>query len=134
MNKVIMMGRLTANPTVRYSQANPSTCVATYNLAVNRKFKRKGDPDADFFRVTSFGRNGEFAEKYLHKGMKILVEGELRSDSYTNNDGQKVYTIGIVASSQEFCESKQDSGNATVTDNDGFMNLPEIEEDELPFT
>lgn len=106
MNKVILMGRLSKDPEVRYSQGNNAMAIARYTLAVDRKFKRDGEPNADFINCIAFGKNGEFAEKYLHKGIKILVEGRWQSGSYTNRDGQKVYTNDCVVESCEFAESK----------------------------
>lgn len=137
MNKVILMGRLTRDPDVRYSQGENALCVARYTLAVNRRFKREGEPEADFISCVAFGKNGEFAEKYLHQGNKISVIGRIQTGSYTNKDGQKVYTTDVVVEEHEFCESKgSGSGSApeTQTDSDGFMNLPMGVEDEgLPF-
>ncbi len=103
MNKVIMMGRLTKDPEVLYSN---DKAVARFSLAVDRRFKRDGDPTADFFKVTAFGKLGEFVEKYLKKGTKILMEGEVQNNNYTNRDGQKVYDTRIIANSIEFAESK----------------------------
>lgn len=136
MNKVILMGRLCANPEVRYSQGENATCIARYRLAVDRKFKRDGEPEADFISCVAFGKNGDFAEKYLHKGTKIVVEGRIQTGSYTNKDGQKVYTTDIVVEGHDFCESKGASapqGNAPQTDADGFMNIPDGIDEELPF-
>ena len=107
MNKVIEIGRLTKDPEVRYSNgANGSTAVARYTLAVDRKFKQEGQPSADFINCIAFGKLGEFAEKYLHKGVKIAIVGRIQTGSYTNKDGQKVYTTDVVVEEQEFCESK----------------------------
>ena len=100
MNKIILMGRLVRDPEVRYSQGNNPMAIARYTLAVDRKFKRDGEPSADFINCIAFGKNGEFAEKYLHKGMKILVDGRWQSGSYTNRDGQKVYTNDCVRSEE----------------------------------
>ena len=138
MNKVILMGRLTRDPEVRYSQGNEPMAVARYSLAVDRKFKREGEQEADFINCVAFGKLGEFAEKYLRKGMKIAVSGHIKNDSYTNKDGQRVYTTEVVAEEQEFAESKQ-SGEAprpTPSHNsgDGFMNIPDGIDEELPFT
>lgn len=138
MNKVILMGRLTKDPEVRYSQGENAMAIARYTLAVDRKFKRDGEPNADFINCIAFGKNGEFAEKYLHKGIKILVEGRWRSGSYTNRDGQKVYTNDCVVESCEFAESKNASQRerpqpAPLTDSDGFMNIPDGIDEELPF-
>ena len=96
MNKVILMGRLTRNPDVRYSQGEKATCVARYTLAVNRRFRREGDQDADFINCVAFGRQGEFAEKYLKQGTKIVISGRIQTGSYTNRDGAKVYTTDVV--------------------------------------
>lgn len=132
MNKVILIGRLTRDPEVRYSHGENATCVARYTLAVDRRFKREGEPDADFISCVAFGKSGEFAEKYLHKGTKIAITGRIQTGSYTNKDGQKVYTTDIVVEEHEFCESK---GNAEPTHSaagDGFMNIPDGIDD-LPF-
>lgn len=138
MNKVILMGRLVRDPEVRYSQGENQTAIARYTLAVDRKFKRDGEQNADFINCIAFGKNGEFAEKYLHKGIKILVEGRIQTGSYTNKDGQKVYTTDIVVESCEFAESKNASQQNTQerpqqTDSDGFMNIPDGIDEELPF-
>ena len=139
MNKVILMGRLTKDPEVRYSQGGNSMAIARYTLAVDRKFKRDGEPNADFINCIAFGKNGEFAEKYLHKGTKILIEGRWQSGNYTNKDGQKVYTNDCVVESCEFAESK-DANQSERTqatpqnnvDSDGFMQIPD-NMDDLPF-
>lgn len=139
MNKVILMGRLTKDPEVRYSQGEKPMAIARYTLAVDRKFKRDGEPTADFINCIAFGKNGEFAEKYLHKGIKILVEGRWQSGSYTNRDGQKVYTNDCVVEICEFAESKnasqkseQSSRPQPSNSDDGFMQIPDNMED-LPF-
>ena len=139
MNKLIVMGRLCADPEVRYGGAN-NTAVANFRLAVDRRFKREGEPDADFFLITALGKQGEFAEKYLRKGTKILLEGEIRNNNYTNKDGVMVYQNQIVATSIEFAESKSSQSNnndyqpqPSPQDNDGFMNIPDGIEEELPF-
>lgn len=143
MNKVILMGRLTKDPDVRYSQGEKATAVARYALAVDRKFKRDGEASADFINCIAFGKNGEFAEKYLRKGTKIVVVGRIQTGSYTNKDGQKVYTTDVVVEEHEFAESKkalsENSGNANnqsdafPTDKDGFMNIPDGIDEEIPF-
>lgn len=138
MNKVILMGRLTADPEVRYSQTENSTAIAKYTLAVDRRGRREeGEQTADFPRITAFGKAGEFAEKYLHKGTKVLVTGRLQTGSYTNQDGVKVYTTDVIAEDQEFCESKASNNSAEASqkpsDNDGFMNVPEGIDEDLPF-
>lgn len=129
MNKVILMGRLTKDVETRYSG---EMAIARYSLAVDRKFKREGEPTADFINCVAFGKNGEFAEKYLHKGMKIAVTGRIQTGSYKDKDGKTVYTTDIVVEEHEFCESKGTQGN-TKTDADGFMSIPDNVDDELPF-
>jgi len=147
MNKVILMGRLTRDPEVRYSQGTnsrgESTAIARYSLAVDRKFKRDGEPDADFFNCTCFGRQAEFAEKYLRKGTKILITGRIQNDNYTNREGQMVYSVQVMVDEQEFAESKNaQSGNdnsgysrpqAPAPSGDGFMSIPDGLDDDLPF-
>ena len=138
MNKVILMGRLVRDVDVRYSQGEKPMAIARYTLAVDRKFKRDGESTADFINCIAFGKNGEFAEKYLHKGIKILVEGRWQSGSYTNRDGQKVYTNDCVVESCEFAESKnasqseQNNRPQPSNSDDGFMQIPDNMED-LPF-
>ena len=130
MNKVILMGRLTRDPEVRYNNEN---AVARYSLAVDRRFKRDGDNTADFISCVTFGKTAEFVEKYIHKGTKIVVEGRIQTGSYTNKDGNKVYTTDVVCEQVEFAESK---GSTTPeepkADADGFMTLPD-DVDELPW-
>ena len=139
MNKVILMGRLTRDPEVRYTQGDNAMAIARYSLAVDRRFKRDGEPDADFINCVAFGKSGEFAEKYLKKGTKIAVVGRIQTGSYTNKDGQKVYTTDVVVEEQEFAESKNsgssDNNQSTpVNKNTDFMNIPDNVEDEgLPF-
>ena len=141
MNKVILMGRLTRDPDVRYTQGNEPMAIARYTLAVDRKGKKQqGDIEADFISCITFGKNAEFAEKYLKQGTKIAVVGRIQTGSYTNKDGIKVYTTDVVVEEHEFAESKNASGNsmpgrpAPQTDGDGFMNIPDGLEDEgLPF-
>lgn len=142
MNKVILMGRLTRDPEVRYSQGDNSMAIARYSLAVDRRYKRDGDEQtADFINCVAFGKSGEFAEKYLHKGTKIAVAGRIQTGSFTNKDGQKVYTTDVVVEEQEFAESKNSAsgtGNANTSTNnisssDGFMNIPDGIDEELPF-
>lgn len=138
MNKVILMGRLVRDPELRYSQGEKATAIARYTLAVDRKFKRDGEPNADFINCIAFGKNGEFAEKYLRQGIKILVEGRWQSGNYTNKDGQKVYTNDCVVESCEFAESKNSNQSekpqaAQQADSDGFMNIPDGIDEELPF-
>ena len=111
MNKVILMGRLTRDPEVRYSQGEQATAIARYTLAVDRRFKRDGDQTADFIGCVAFGKLGEFAEKYLRKGTKVVVTGRIQTGSYTNKDGQKVYTTDVVVEECEFAESKNAAGD-----------------------
>lgn len=139
MNTVILMGRLTRDPEIRYGGAN-NTAVARYSLAVDRRFKQEGQPEADFFNVVSFGKAGEFVEKYLRKGTKIVIEGELHNNNYTNKDGQKVYAIDIVTRNIEFAESKSSQGTQdnpqpmpNVEAEGGWMNIPDGIDEELPF-
>lgn len=147
MNKVILMGRLTRDPEIRYANNENNTCIANYTLAVDRRFKRQGDEQtADFIRCVAMGRGGEFAENYLHQGTKIVVEGRIQTGSYTNKDGQKIFTTDVMVESQEFAESKAASAqngnqnasaptrpNVAQNDSDGFMNIPDAIEEELPF-
>ena len=156
MNKVILMGRLTRDPDIRYSQGENAQAIARYTLAVDRRFRRQdGDQQADFIGCVAFGRSAEFAEKYLHQGTKIVVTGRIQTGSYTRNDGTKVYTTDVVVEDQEFAESKnasaQGSGSAwqpapaqTPAQEapaagggeaaaDGFMNIPDGIDEELPF-
>ena len=147
MNKVILMGRLTRDPEVRYSQGENATAVARYTLAVDRRFSRNNDEQtADFINCVAFGRAGEFAEKYLHKGTKIAVTGRIQTGSYTNKDGVRVYTTDVVVEDHEFAESKNASSagdggyvpagrpeSAPASARDGFMNIPDGIDEELPF-
>lgn len=139
------MGRLTRDPEVRYSQGANPTAIARYSLAVDRKIKQEGQQTADFINCVSFGKQGEFVEKYLKKGTKVVITGRLQTGSYTNNDGQKVYTTDVITEDVEFAESKhgmsEDDKNArdnaamaaAGVDTDGFMNIPDGIEEELPF-
>ena len=139
MNKWIGMGRLTRDPEIRYTQGENSTAVARYTLAVDRRFKRENDEQtADFISCVAFGRNAEFAEKYLKQGTKIAVSGRIQTGSYTNKDGVKVYTTDVVVEEQEFAESKgsnspQNQQQAPQQSSDGWMNIPDGIEDDLPF-
>ena len=135
MNKVILTGRLTKDVEVRHTG---ETAVARYSLAVERKFKREGEATADFINCATFGKNAEFAEKYLHKGMKIAITGRIQTGSYTDKDGKKVYTTDIIVEEHEFCESKGSgaSENDVPTfrpDANGFVSIPDGIEEELPF-
>lgn len=136
MNKCIFIGRLVADPEVRYSQGENSTCIARYRLAIDRKFKKDGEQTADFINCVAFGKNGEFVEKYLHKGMKIAVVARVQTGSYTNNNGVKVYTTDFVVEEHEFCESKNSNNSHQSESNsdDGFVPVPDgISDEELPF-
>ena len=141
MNKVILMGRLTRDPDIRYTQPNSAqeqTCIARYSLAVNRRFNRDGEQKADFISCVAFSRQAEFADKYLHKGTKIVLAGRIQTGSYTNRDGQKVYTTDVVVEEQEFAESKTAGQiaqqNPAPVSEDGFMEIPDGLEEELPFS
>ena len=151
MNKVVLMGRLTRDPDVRYSQGETPLAIARYTLAVDRRFKREGEPDADFFNCTAFGKQAEFIERYLRKGVKILTTGRIQNDNYTNKDGQMVYSVRIMVDEIEFAESKNAAGGneggynnggyagggnhapAASGAGDGFMNIPDGIDEELPF-
>ncbi len=142
MNTVVLTGRLTRDPEVRYSQGQNATCIARYTLAVDRKVKdANGNRQADFINCVAFGKSGEFAEKYLHKGTKISIRGRIQTGSYTKQDGTKVYTTDVVAEEHEFCESKaagdtaQSAAPTQQTSNaiDGFMSIPDGIDEELPF-
>lgn len=144
MNKVNLIGRLTADPEVRYTQGDQPMCIASYRLAVERRGKKvEGQQNADFISIKAFGKGGEFAEKYLHKGMKVAVSGHIQTGSYTNRDGQKVYTTDVIADEQEFCENKAANDVAQNTAPketqketppiDDFMSIPNGIDEELPF-
>ena len=137
MNKVILMGRLTRDPDVRYSQTDSNMAIARFSLAVDRRFKKQGDTvTADFFNCTAFGKQAEFVEKYLKQGTKIVVTGRIQNDNYTNKEGQKVYSVQIMVEEIEFAESKaagQSQQNDSMPPTDGFMNIPDGIENELPF-
>ena len=138
MNKVILIGRVVRDAEIRYSQGASSTCIARYTLAVDRKFKQEGQPTADFIKCIAFGKLGEFAEKYLHKGIKIAVTGRIQTGSYKNKDGQKVYTTDVVVEEQEFCESKSSNqsqhNEMPRQSSDDFMSIPDgLDDTGLPF-
>lgn len=146
MNKVILMGRLTRDPEVKYSQGDNATAIARFTIAVERRIKRDNEASADFINCVSFGRSAEFAEKYFRKGTKIVICGRIQTGSYTNKDGQKVYTTDIVIEEQDFAESKatsQQNNSGSVQNNsnsrqsqkpqpdpDEFMS---VDDDDLPF-
>ena len=137
MNKVILMGRLTRDPEVRYSQGERSMAIAKYTLAIDRrKTQQNSDPGADFINCVAFDRAGEFAEKYFRQGLRVLISGHLQTGSYTNKDGHKVYTTDVIVESQEFADSRRDGSGAGSrgSKDDDFMNIPDNVEDEgLPF-
>ncbi len=138
MNKVILMGRLTRDPDVRYSSGDGSTAVARYILAVDRRFHRDGDATADFIGCVAFGRQAEFTEKYLRQGTKIAITGRIQTGSYTNREGRKVYTTDVVVEEQEFAEGKnaerpREQGATPQTNTDGFMTLPDGVDEDIPF-
>ena len=149
MNKVILIGRLTRDPEVRYTQGAEPMAIAKYSLAVDRRFKRDGQPDVDFINCVAFRRNGEFAEKFLKKGMKIAVTGSIQTGSYTDKDGNKRYTTDIVVDEHEFTESRRayeervgSEGSApapnntaapSATKSDGFVAIDNFDDDDLPF-
>ncbi|MBQ2922208.1 MAG: single-stranded DNA-binding protein [Tyzzerella sp.] len=148
MNKVILMGRLTRDPEVRYSQGENALAIARYTLAVDRRAaRREGEATADFINCVAFGRSAEFAERYLRQGTKIVVSGRIQTGSYTNRDGQKVYTTEVVVEESEFAESKANSSapsnnsyqaspapSPSADIGDGFMNIPDGIDEELPFS
>ena len=150
MNKVILMGRLTRDPDVRYSAGENALAIARYTLAVDRRFRRDSEATADFISCVAFGRVAEFAERYFHQGIRIVVSGRIQTGSYTNREGQKVYTTEVVVEEQEFAESKSASDQyaashpsapapsaaaptPSAASADGFMNIPDGIDEELPF-
>ena len=150
MNKVVLVGRLTRDPEVRYSQGDNATAVARYTIAVDRRFKRDNEPSADFIPCVIFGRSAEFAEKYFRQGMRVAISGRIQTGSYTNKDGVKVYTTEVIVEDQEFAESKAAAGEhpggyqqqgsfqqsmpePSAAAGDGFMNIPDGIDEELPF-
>ena len=152
MNKVVLMGRLTKNPDIRYTQTSPAMCIARYTLAVNRRIRKEGEQVADFISCVAFGKAGEFAEKYLIQGTKIAVSGRLQTGSYTDREGTKRYTTDVIIEEQEFAESKGSSErrqaavdpdpgqaadpypeSAPSVNEEGFMDIPEGIQEELPF-
>lgn len=145
MNKVIIVGRLTRDPEIR---TTANSTMASFSVAVDRRFKQEGQPDADFPRVIAWGKTAEFIEKYFHKGMKIAIEGRIQTGSYQNQNGQTIYTTDVIADAVEFVESKNASQGGSSTNNgggntqsapapattdDGWMNIPEGTDEELPF-
>lgn len=139
MNKVILMGRLTREPEVRYSAGENSIAIARFTLAVDRRTGKDTEQTADFIPCVAFGKKGEFAEKYFRQGTKIAITGRIQTGSYTNRDGQKVYTTEIVIEDQEFAGNKRDGTvthpqTAPADAGDGFMSIPEGIDEELPFS
>lgn len=145
MNNVSLVGRLVRDPEVRYGQ-NESVSVAKFSLAVERRFKRDGEPTVDFINCTVFGKSVEFTEKYFRKGMRVAITGRIQTGSYKNKDGQTVFTTEIIVESQEIAQSKSESNESSTASNaearkspygssgDDFMSIPEGAEDELPFS
>ncbi len=138
MNKVILMGNLTRDPEIRYTQGEKTMAIARFSLAINRRFSRDGETNVDFFNCTSFGKQAEFVEKYFRQGSRMLLVGRIQNDNYTNKNGEKVYSVQIMADEIEFAERKQAGGNNNAEptqkqDDDDFMEIPENIESELPF-
>ncbi|MCL2864923.1 MAG: single-stranded DNA-binding protein [Lachnospiraceae bacterium] len=147
MNKAVLVGRLTRDPEVRYSQGENATAIARYTVAVDRRFKRDNEPSADFIPCVVFGRSAEFAEKYFRQGMRVAISGRIQTGSYTNREGAKVYTTEVIVEEQEFAQSRdENSGNMNAYQQsaptspapsadagDGFMNIPDGIDEELPF-
>lgn len=143
MNKVILMGRLTRDPEVRYSAGDNSMAIARYTLAVDRRIRKENEANADFIGCIAFGRNAEFAEKYFRQGMRVVITGRIQTGSYTNREGKKIYTTDVVIEEQEFAESRaaseqnqnyqKSSGAMQSGVGDGFMNIPDGIDEELPF-
>ena len=153
MNKVILLGRLVRDPEVRYSQGDAAKAVARYTVAVDRKFKREGEPSADFISCVAFGKLAEFAEKYFSQSMRVCVSGHIQTGSYTNKDGNKVYTTDVIVEEQEFAQSKNESAGNPQTGNsvapaantnqpvppvntnagNGFVDIPDGIDMDLPF-
>lgn len=133
MNVIVLSGRLTKDPEVRYSQSG--TAVGNYSIAVNRRFKKDGGQDADFFNCTVFGKSAEFAERYFQKGMMVVVSGRMESSSYAGKDGTKRTGWNVIVEEQNFGEGKKDSGGSTKEKkaDDGFMDIPDTDMTELPF-
>ena len=147
MNKVILMGRLTRDPEVRYSQGDSQLAIGRFSIAVDRRFKRQGDTvTADFFNCTAFGKQAEFVEKYFKQGTKVVVTGRIQNDNYTNKEGQKVYSVQVIVEEMEFAESKNAAASSggsfqnspmgntePMAPEEGFMNIPDGIESSLPF-
>ena len=138
MNKVILMGNLTRDPEIRYTQGEKTMAIARFSLAINRRFSREGETNVDFFNCTAFGKQAEFVEKYFRQGSRMLLVGRIQNENYSNKNGEKVYSVQIMADEIEFAERKQAGGNNNAEqtqkqDDDDFMEIPENIESELPF-
>lgn len=139
MNKAVLMGRLTRNPEMRYSQGESQTAVARFSLAVDRRYKRDGEPEADFFNCTAFGKLAETVGQYLSKGVKVVIAGRIQNDNYTNREGQQVYSVRVIADEMYFAEKKAADSSAVgrpepTASGDGFINIPDdVSDDDLPF-
>lgn len=137
MNKVILLGNLTRNPEIRYSQNEKSIAIARFTLAINRRVKKDGEAEADFFNCTAFGKQAEFVEKYFHQGSRMMLVGRIQNDNYTNKNGEKVYSVQILAEEIEFGERKQTNTAGSPAEqqkaDDDFMNIPDGIEEGLPF-
>lgn len=133
MNKVVLMGRLTRDPDLKFTKGSDPMAVARFTLAVDRRFRKEGEPTADFINCVVFGKSAEFTDRYFRQGMRVCISGRIQTGSYTNRDGQKVYTTDIVVEEQEFAESKASTQNVPQQSDDGFANIPEHISEELPF-
>lgn len=136
MNKVMLIGRLTRDVEMSYSANGNNTAIARYTLAINRQYKREGEQEADFLRCVAFGKTAELAERYLGKGMKVAIEGRIQTGSYTNREGQKVYTTDVIVERQEFMEKKSDTSQTATDapyDENRFMDIPDDIDENLPF-
>ena len=131
MNKVVLMGRLTKDPEVKYTQSQNPTAIARFSMAVDRRVKKDGEPTADFINCVAFGKTGEFIEKYFSKGMKMAVTGHIQTGSYDDKDGKKVYTTDVIVDNCEFVEKKDAQGEPKQ---ESFVDIPQGIEDELPFS
>lgn len=137
MNKIILMGRLTRDPEVRYTAGDAAKSIARFSLAVDKKYKTDNGPTADFFNCIAFGKTADFAEKYLRQGNKILITGRISNDNYTDRNGNKVYSVQVIVEELEFAESKKNSSSTEIEENqtysDGFLNIPDGIDEEMPF-
>ena len=131
MNKVILVGNLTRDPEIKYAQTN-NMAIARFTIAVSRRFKREGEPDSDFFNCTAFGKTAEFVQKYFTKGKRMMLIGRIQNDNYTNKNGEKVYSVQILAEEVEFGE-KKGAGETAENNDDDFMPVPEADDDTIPF-